>query len=141
MRELMMTLKVYRYISLTMMVVFGLVGVCFLFMSDGVVIFFNQMSAMVGMEEVAPGKEHFYVILSFAYMYIVALLAFLMYRDAQNSIFPFILFNAKIASSAVSILLFFADKHLLIYLINGIVDGAIGLLVIVMYQAAKRASR
>lgn len=132
-----MSQKVYGYISVGMAIVFTLVGILFLFISDGIVIFFNKISAFIGMEQVGPGQEHFYVVLSVAYMYVVALLAFQMYRNPKDAVFPFLLFNAKIASSLISILLFVVDKRLLLYITNGIVDGSIGLLAIVMYRSVK----
>ncbi len=132
-----MSQKVYRYVSIAMAIVFTLAGILFLFMSNSVIVFFNKMSVLVGMEQIDFGREHFYVILSVAYMYVVALLAFLMYRNPKEPVFPFLLFNAKIASSLVSILLFVVDRRLLIYITNGIVDGLIGLLVIFMYRNVK----
>jgi hypothetical protein len=132
-----MSQAVYRYISVGMAMIFALVGILFLFMSSGVVIFFNQVSVSIGMEQAEPCRENFFVILSVAYMYIVALLAFLMFRNPEEVVFPFLLFNAKAASSVISILLFVIDGHLLIYITNGIVDGTIGLLVIVMYRSVK----
>ncbi len=133
-----MTLKLYKYISLGMATTFGVAGILFLFTSDEVLAFFNRVSIVVGMEEVEPAAEHFYVILAVAYMYIVALLAFLMYRKPEEAAFPFILINAKIATSVVSILFFFIDKLLLIYITNGVVDGLIALLVILMYRSLKK---
>ena len=120
-----------------MAIVFSLVGILFLFMSDGVLSFFNGMSKFVGMDQVRNADGHFYVALSVAYMYIVALLAYLMYRNPEDATFPFLLSNAKIASSVVSFLIFFIDAHLLIYVTNGVVDGLIGVLVVVMYRDLK----
>jgi len=133
-----MTLKIYRYLSLGMSIIFGLVGILFLTVSDGVVNIFNRLSEVIGMAQTAPGGGHFYVILSVAYMYAVALIAFLMYRNPKDAAFPFLLFNAKIASSLVSILLFVADRWILIYITNGIVDGLIAMLVIAMYRNSKK---
>jgi hypothetical protein len=121
-----------------MAVVFSIVGILFLFMSDGVLSFFNEVSSSIGMEQVRNADGHFYVVLSVAYMYIVALLAFLMYRNPNDATFPFLLFNAKIASSVISIFLFVIERHLLIYISNGIVDGLIGLLAVIMYRSLKR---
>jgi hypothetical protein len=110
-------------------------------MSDGVIIFFNHISNFIGMAQVEPAGGHFFVVLATAYMYIVALLAFLMYRDPRNSAFPFLLFNAKVASSVISLFVFLFDKHLLICVTNCLVDGLIALLVFVMYRSVRKASQ
>ena len=136
-----MTQPVYRLISIAMMVVFGLVGVLFLFMSDVVIKFFNQISALIDMEQVEPGRQHFFVVLATAYMYVVALLGFLMYRHPKEASFPLILMNAKLASAVISLFFFVTNTPLLIYLTNCVVDGAIGLLAIAMYSSAGRNSR
>ncbi|HUI29668.1 MAG TPA: hypothetical protein VLX91_05590 [Candidatus Acidoferrales bacterium] len=133
-----MTLAIYRYVSIIMAIIFGVVGILFLFMSSDVLVFFNRMSGLLGMEQGESAGEHFYVILAVAYMYVVALLAFLMYHDPRNASFPFILFNAKVASSIVSAATFLFGRHLLIYITNCIVDGLIGLMVFAMYRCVRR---
>jgi len=133
-----MTLNLYKSISIVMAIIFALVGILFLFTSDGVLGLFNQISDAVGMEQAAPATGHFYVILAVAYMYVVALLSFMMYRNPTSSVLPFLLFNAKGASFLISFFLFFLERHLLIYITNAVVDGVIGLLVIIMYRNAKR---
>ncbi len=135
-----MSTRMYRYISGCLAIVFGLVGLAFLFLNDDVVEFFNRISIPLGMERAQLGGQHFYVILSVAYMYVVALLAFLMYRHPNDRFPPLILFNAKIASSLISFLMFFSHERLLIYLANGIVDGSIGLLVLVMYRGSRNGA-
>jgi len=100
--------------------------------------FFNHLSGSIGFEQIEPSKEHFYLALAVAYMYAVGLLAFLMYRNPRNPSLPFLLFNAKAASSIVSLFLYIFDKHLLIYAANAIVDGLIGSLVFAMYRCVRR---
>lgn len=133
-----MTTKAYRYISISFGIIFGLVGITFLFMGDEVMVVFNRISAVVGMEQVEPVKGHFFGILAAAYMYVVALLALLMYRNPKEPLYPFILLNAKMASAVISFMMFLTDKYLLIYISNGIVDGLIGWLVFFMYRYSKR---
>lgn len=136
-----MTQKTYKLISLGLAVVFGMVGLLFLFLSSDVLSFFNGLSRAVGMQEASSVGHKFYVILAAAYMYLVTLLASLMYVHPDNPAYPFLLFNGKTASSALSILFFILDKPLLIYLTNGIVDGLIGVLVIAMYRSVRRVPR
>lgn len=136
-----MTRGAYKLISLCMAVVFGVVGLIFLFMSADVLRFFNTLSGTLGMEEVIPGENHFYAALAVAYMYLVTLLAALMYLHPDRAVYPLLLLNGKFASSIASILFFVFDKHLLIFLTNGVVDGLIGLLVVAMYRSIGRVSR
>ena len=133
-----MTLKAYRHTSLCLATVFGIVGLIFLFMSSDVLLVFNRISRPLRMEEVVSGGHNFYVILAVAYMYLVTMLASLMYINPDKLVYPLLLINGKIASSTVSILFFFLDRHLLIYLTNGIVDGLIGVLVIAMYRNIRK---
>jgi len=129
-----MTTKSYRRISLAMAIVFGAVGIVFLFFSSEVVVFFNMLSAQLGMQQAEPGDSHFFAILGVAYMYLVTLLALQMYRIPESRVFPFLLVNAKAVSSATSILFFLLDVPLLIYITNGVVDGMIAALVFFMYR-------
>ena len=92
------------------------------------------------MEELVSGENKFYVILAVAYMYLVTMLAALMYVNPEQTVYPLLLANGKAASATLSLLFFFLDKPLLIYLTNGIVDGLIGVLVVVMYRSIRRAS-
>lgn len=136
-----MTPRTYKRISLGLAVIFGIVGLIFLFMSSDVLLLFNRISGVPGMEEAVPGGHYFYVILAVAYMYCVTVLAFLMYRSPDTPAYPLLLFNGKFASAIVSVLFFVFERHLLIYLTNGIVDGLIGVLVVAMHRSIKRASR
>jgi len=51
-------------------------------------------------------------------MYVVALLACLMYRHPGITYFPFLLANAKLASAVLCLYLFLAHQPYLIYLVN-----------------------
>ena len=94
----------------------------------------------MGMEELVSGENKFYVILAVAYMYLVTMLAALMHIHPEQTVYPLLLVNGKAASATLSLLFFFLDKPLLIYLTNGIVDGLIGVFVIVMYRSIRRVS-
>ena len=124
--------KVYAWISLTMALVFAIVGMVFLIFPEGVYSLFNTFSRAFGMIESKEQGAGFYQILAVGYMYVVSLLAFMMYRHPDNKEFLWILINAKSASSALSFLFFVLLYPCLIFLSNGIVDGAIacGLLIL-----------
>jgi hypothetical protein len=134
-------MKYYRTISLLMAVIFAVVGLIFLFFADGVLEFFNALAALAGMKLSPLRGVDFYLILASGYMYLVTLLACLMFRHPTNAVFPLLLAQAKLASSVLSFGFFILQQPYLIYLTNGIVDGLIGLVVLYFYlQIKKRQS-
>jgi hypothetical protein len=134
------TLQVYKFISLSLTVIFGLVGLAFLFISESIVKLFNTTSYFLGMQQGAVVGTNLYVVLAVAYMYLVALLAYLMYRNPEHREYPLLLMNGKLMSGVISFGLFLAVQPLLIYLANGVIDGSIGLLAMMMYRRTKKGS-
>ena len=124
----------YRTISLFLAFLFSAVGAVFLFFPDAVISLFNGLSRPLGWPDSPPAGFHFYLILATGYMYLVALLAWLMFRHPDNGHFPFLLANGKIASSLLSLGFFLFHAHLLIYLANFVVDGAIGAGVLALWR-------
>jgi len=122
-----------KAMSLFLAAVFAAVGLIFLLFPRGVLRFFNFVSRPLGMARAPEVGYQFYLILAAAYMYVVARLAWLMFRQPWNRVYPMLLWQAKLASSLVSFCLFFLHQPYLIYLVNGIIDGAIGLVVLFIY--------
>ena len=131
-------MKYYRTISLLMVLVFAVVGLLFLSLPNGVLAFFNSIAAHIGMKQSPIQGISFFLILASGYMYLVSLLAFLMYKHPNNHYFPLLLTNAKLASSVLSLGFFIVHQPYLIYMTNGIVDGSIGLLVLYFYLNIKK---
>jgi len=111
----------------------------FLFIPDGVLSFFNYISSRIGMEQAPLQGKGFFLILGAGYMYLVSLLAYMMYRCPENRYFPLLLANGKLASSVLSLYMFLTHKHYLIYAANCIVDGTIGAGVLLMYLKTRKA--
>jgi len=128
----------YRLSGLCMMVIFIAVGLLFFLMPDGVLSFFNAISRQLGMKEILLQGKSFFLILATAYMYIVSLLAFFMFKYPDNQFPPLLLANAKLASSLLSFGMFFYHQPYLIYLVNGLVDGAIGVFVLFLYLRMRK---
>ena len=126
------TRAAYKAFSLALALVFALVGAIFLILPGETLGFFNALSRRLGMAE-GPAERSFFGVLAVAYMYIVTALAWLMYKEPREKIYPLLLGQAKIASSLLSFLLFAVQASWLVYLVNGLVDGAIGLIVLAMY--------
>lgn len=132
--------RTYRWAGLLLAEVFALVGVTFLLAPGGVLAFFNRLSPYVGLPAGPAEGTGFFLILAVAYMYLVIMLAFLMYRHPDNPWFPLLLTHAKLASAALSLGLFLFHRPLLIYLANGLVDGFLGLGVLVLNRIKRRVS-
>jgi hypothetical protein len=126
-------MKFYRLIALVLAISFAVTGLLFLFIPDQVLILFNTISDPLGMPVSPVTSWSFYLILAVGYMYLVTVLAFLMFRYPENKYFPQLLAQAKIASSLLSLALFLFHAHYLIYLANFIIDSAIGAVVVTLY--------
>jgi hypothetical protein len=124
---------VYRLAGLCLAMTFAVVGMLFLLLPGEVIVFFNGISLPVGFEPLSAEGAGFYRVLAVGYMYVVTLLAWFMYRVPANRFAPLLLVNAKLASSMLSFLFFFAVHGALIFLVNGIVDGLIGGGVLTLY--------
>ena len=132
-------MKLYRPISLTLVFLFAITGLLFIVIPDKVLILFNHFSPSIGMPQSPVSGFSFYLILAAGYMYLVTILAFLMFRHPDNRQFPMLLAHAKLASSVLSLILFLVQSHYLIYLANFIIDGFIGLVVAYLYFKKPKA--
>jgi hypothetical protein len=132
-------MKFYRLISFTFAMIFAIVGLIFLFFPDTPLIFFNNISQYIGMMESPVCGANFYLILAAAYMYVVTLIASMMFKHPGVSAFPLILANGKLASSILSLYLFMNDAPYLIYLTNCVVDGSIGLIALYFYFRVRKS--
>ena len=131
-------MKYYRTISLLMVFIFAVVGLLFLFLTNGVLTFFNSIAAHLGMKQSPVDGINFYLILASGYMYLVSLLAYMMYKHPDNHYFPLLLAHAKLVSSVLSFCFFIVHEPYLIYITNGIVDGSIGLVASYFYVKIKK---
>jgi len=136
-----LSLSLYKRTSYLLATVFAAVGLIFLFAPDWLIGFFNGISGRLGMTPSPENGLDFFLILAAAYMYLVTVLAWMMGRHAENSIFPLLLVNGKLASSLLSFGFFFISKPYLIFLVNGIVDGLIGCGVLLLYFRSKGIRR
>jgi hypothetical protein len=134
-------LRAYRTISLMLSIIFLAVGFLFLLMPGKVLIFFNTLSGQLGFSPSPVDNIDFFLVLAVAYMYLAALLAFLMWRHPENRHFPLLLAHGKIASSLLSILLFAIRWPYLIFLANFVVDGLIGIIAVLFSSKIKRITR
>ncbi len=133
-------MKVYRIIFFVLAIIFAAAGLLFLLAPQAVIGFFNSASALLGMREIPRTGTGFYHAVAAAYMYTVTLLAFMIYRKPHDRLPAFILANAKLASAIFSFLLFTISAPYLIFLVNGIIDCAIGIGVLILSRHYARPS-
>ncbi len=131
-------MKLYKLFSLAAAAIFAVVGLIFLFFPDPVLIFFNNVSGYFGLPQAPLQGTGFYLALASAYMYVVTLLACLMYRYPEQDIYPFLLAQGKLASSIISIYLFLMHRPYLIYFANFVIDGFIGIAVLYLRKIKKQ---
>jgi len=132
-------MKLYKLFSIAVAVIFAVVGLIFLIFPDWPLIFFNNFSGYLGLPKAPLQGSGFYLILTSAYMYLVTLLAILMYRNPQQRVYPFLLAHGKMASSIISLYLFLIHQHYLIYLANFLIDGLIGIAALYLMKKMKKA--
>jgi len=131
----------YRRVSLILAMVFAVTGLLFLSVPDQVLILFNNLSPTFNLPDSPVIGANFYLILTAGYMYLVTVLAVLMFRHPENRVYPNLLIHAKLASAVLSLSLFLVHAHYLIYLVNFIVDGGIGILVLILSRKIKAGEK
>lgn len=132
--------KLYQPLSLGAAIIFAVVGLIFLFIPRQVLVFFNTLSDFWGLPHTPAAGFDFYVILAVAYMYLVTVLAYLMYRNPKEWLFPFLLAQGKIMSSLLSLAAFMSHRYL-IYISNFLIDGFIGIAALYMYYQVKELNK
>lgn len=137
----MRLLRLYKIFSLSFSIIFFIVGFIFLVIPGRVLVFFNTLSSYLGMVPFPVIGINFYVVLAVAYMYLAALLAFLMYRHPENMYFPLLLANGKLASSLLSLYIFSLHQPSLILAVNCLVDGLIGVVALIFYRQIKKKAQ
>lgn len=130
----------YRAASGVLCAAFIVVGAAFLLVPARLLAVFDAWSRRVGLATSAGEPGELYVVLAVAYMYVVSLLAWSMYRHPEDPRPARLLVHAKAASAALSFAVFCFRQPHLVLLVNGIVDGAIaGLVVLLLAGSAARA--
>jgi hypothetical protein len=127
------SVTLYRFAALFGAVSFAMVGLVFLAMPDGVLAFFNKLSEPLGLPPSPLQGRGFYLALAAGYMYLVTVLAVLMFRHPRSRIFPFLLAHGKLASAILSAVLFLTHRPFLMYASNSVVDGLIGAAALACY--------
>ena len=133
-------MKMYKPLSLAGAVVFAVCGLFFLFLPNRVYIFFNVISRSLGMPRTPVKDIGFFYIYTIGYLYIMAVLAFFMFRNPESRHYPVLLANGSLAVSILSIALFLIHKPYLIYAASLVVNGVIGALALSGSSKMKKRS-
>ena len=128
----------YRLASLAMAACFAAVGLAFYAAPEPILAWFNRLSAPLGLAAAPIQAGSFFPVLALAYMVLVTVLAWLMFRRPGNPLPPRLLALGKLASSALSLLFFFGRAPYLVCLANAVVDGGIGALALWLSRLQKR---
>jgi hypothetical protein len=118
-------MRLYRTAALVLAAGFLVVGALFLAVPDGVLSFFNRLSGPLGLPEAPLIGRPFFLVLASGYMYLVSLLAWLMFKHPDNRVYSRLLVHGKSASSLLSLIFFLVQRPFLIFLANFLVDGLI----------------
>jgi len=98
----------------------------------------NAVGRSFQMKETPLSGPGFYQGLAVGYMYVVTVLAWLMFKNPSVRYFSLLLANAKAASSLLSFGLFIFHQPYFIYPANGLVDGLLGILAFYIYRIQRR---
>jgi len=118
--------RAQRIFGLASAIVFALVGMILLAWPGDVLGLFNRLSVGVGLPQSPVDGGGFYLVLAVAYMYLVTVLAYMMYRRPEVGSYAQLLAHAKFASAALSLYMFLVHGRYLICLVNMAVDGLLG---------------
>jgi hypothetical protein len=127
----------YRAIALALAATFAVVGLVFFFTPGSVAALFGLLSRWVAM----PAGEvegNLFRVLAAAYMYLVAWLAWMMFKRPDEAVWPGILARAKLASATFSVVLVLLLGPSLLLAANAIVDGSLGALALWLRQHVRR---
>ena len=127
-------MRLYRMTALALAVAFAAVGLVFLFAPGALQGAFDSLGRQAGIKGMPVGdaESGLFRVLAVAYMYVVTILAWMMFRRPADPVWPALLAQAKFASALVSILLFALGESYLVYVANGLVDGLIGMVVLLL---------
>lgn len=133
-------MRLYRASALLLATAFAAVGLVFFFSPRAVAALLEWAGSQAGLRGLPPGDvgSGLFRALAVAYMYVVTLLAWMMFRRPVEAVWPVLLAHAKLVSSAVSFLLLALHEVCLVYLLNGVVDGAIAAAVLLLRRSAAR---
>ncbi len=132
--------RLHAAIGAAFAVSFAAVGLLFLVLPAGFLAFADALSRRTGLAAFPGPVDRFWLVLASAYMYVVTVLAWAMFRRPADPVYPRLLAHAKLASAALSLGSFALVVPHLLFLANAAVDGAIGLAALALWRRCVRAA-
>jgi hypothetical protein len=128
----------YRAIALVLAIAFVAVGAVFLVAPGSVGALFAFGARLVEIPDLPVGgiETGLFRVLACAYMYVVAGLAWMMYRRPAEAVWPTVLAHAKLASATLSFALCVVQGPTLVLAANAVVDGMLGVLALWLRRQA-----
>jgi hypothetical protein len=121
---------------------FLLAGISFILDPDGTILRIAATGKGLGeFADAPPTADKLWLCLSFAYMMVIAVLAWIVQKDvAENRQLILVLFLAKAASSLAALYFFLFDANVFVYLTNFVVDGSLAIVALVCWVLAGRVA-
>lgn len=128
----------YRAIALALAVTFAAVGLVFFLAPGSVATLFEHVSRLLAIPALPAGdiQSGLFRVLTAAFMYLVAWLAWMMFRRPDEAVWPAVLAQAKLASATFSFILIVSQGPSLVLVANGVVDGLLGVLALWLRRQA-----
>jgi hypothetical protein len=133
--------RLYRAVALVLAASFAVTGLVFLAAPAQVNVLLGALGLGGQAMPAADLGSGLFRGLAGTYMYLVSLLAWMMFRRPAEAVWPALLAQAKLASAVISVVLFSAHQPYAIYIVNGVVDGLLGVLALALRRQAVRAFR
>ena len=92
--------RLHAVLGAALAAAFAAVGLLFVVIPGGVLRFFDALSRRAGFAPFPGPLERFWLVLAAAYMYVVTVLAWFMFRRPEDPAYPRLLAHAKLASAA-----------------------------------------
>jgi hypothetical protein len=126
--------RLHSTIGAALAAAFAAAGLVFVVAPGSVLRFVDALSRHAGFAPFPGPLERFWLVLAAAYMYVVTVLAWFIFRRPEDPAYPRLLAHAKFASAALSLAAFVILAPHLILAANAVVDGAIGLVAVWLWR-------
>ena len=126
-----------RAIGLIFSVVFASAGLFFLLAPESVLTGLNSLGRSLGMGESPVHGQGFFSAMTSAYMAVVTILSWRMFRFPTLAVHPLLLAQAKAASSLFSLGIFMLHSPYFILLVNGVLDGGLAIAAFAIFRSIR----
>jgi hypothetical protein len=134
--------KAERFVVLNLRLLavgFAITGFFFIAWPDGTLARLTELGHHFGFHTSAPKtEERLWLSLGFAYMVVITAIALIAQSDVVRYRTMLLALAAGKAASSITSLIFFAEDDVFAYLLNGIVDGSLVIVSLLLWSLAGR---